>query len=97
MPKTKPWSELARQIPDTPERRIRKKEVLRAMDIGAMLGELQDHGWTVEDEQHDVLTIEHEEGVYLSAIRTYVELLGELEINAVFPGRTVRLVPPEDA
>lgn len=42
-----------------------------------------------------VSRIEREEDVYLSTLRRYVAALGgELEINAVFPDRTVSLVAP---
>lgn len=104
MPKTKPFSELKRKAPDTPERRLQSEQRRRAIKVGLVLGKLCD--------EHDVsragadqtylepgsgnTSIEHEEDVYLTTLRDSVELLGgELEINAVFPDQIVTLVPAE--
>jgi hypothetical protein len=41
-----------------------------------------------------VSKIEHQEDIYLSTLREYVEAIGgELEIKVVFPDETVSLVP----
>ena len=91
MPKTKPFSELLRKMPDTPERRLRSEQRRRAMETGLALGKLCD------ETTHLPTSIEHEEDVYLSTLRESIELLGgHLEINAVFPDRTVTLVPAQE-
>lgn len=97
MPKTRPWEQLRSKLPDTPELREQSKQRGRAMNVGLLLGELQDASWTTPDGQHEISSIEHEEDVYLSTLRDAVEMLGgQLEITAVFPDRKVRLVPAED-
>jgi hypothetical protein len=46
--------------------------------------------------QANVWRIEHEEDIYLSTLRRYVDALGgRLEIAAVFPDETIRLMPAE--
>ena len=93
MPKTKPFSELRQKMPDTPERRFKSAERRRGMEIGLALGKLCDE----DSRSLNVTKLEHHEGTYLATLRDSVELLGgHLEINAVFPDRTVQLVPAED-
>jgi hypothetical protein len=44
--------------------------------------------------QANVSQIEHTPDIYLSTLRNYVAALGgRLEINAVFPDQTIRLLP----
>lgn len=99
MTKTKPWAQLRDKLEDTPERRILAAQYRHAMDTADALGKLLDECTDPAQQSIDtssVTRVEHNEDVYLSALRNYVELLGgELEINAVFPDRTVTLVPAE--
>lgn len=94
MPKTKPISKLLKKMPDTPERRLRSEQRRRAIEIGITLGKLCDQPRTT---QARATSLDYEEDVYLSTLRESIELLGgHLEINAVFPDRTVTLVPAAD-
>lgn len=52
----------------------------------------------MEVTQANISRIEHEEDLYLSTLRAYVEALGgELQLRAVFPDRTVQLVDPRSS
>lgn len=104
MPNTKPFSELKRKTPDTPERRLQSEQRRRAIDVGLALGKLCDEHDAAQagtaqahlDTRSAHTSITHEEDVYLKTIRDSVEMLGgKLEINAIFPDRTVTLVPAE--
>lgn len=104
MPKTRPFSELTRKMPDTPERRLHSEQRRRAIRVGLVLGKLCDEhdasqsgaGQTHADIQPGDTCIEHEEDIYLATLRESVEMLGgELEIKAVFPDQTVTLVPAD--
>lgn len=100
MIKTKPWAQLRDKMEDTPEQRILAVQYRHAMDTAEAIGRLLDESPDVglqPTEDLNVASIEHEESEYLSALRNYVELLGgHLEISAVFPDRTVTLVPATD-
>lgn len=53
----------------------------------------RDAGVTEEDAL-DVTNIEHEEDAYLATLSRYIEVLGgHLEVTAVFPDQSIRLVP----
>jgi broad specificity phosphatase PhoE len=91
--KTKPRAQLRDKIEDTPERRILAAQYRRAMDTADALGKLLDE-CSDPAQPLSATRVEHNEDEYFSALRNYVELLGgELEIKAVFPDRTVTLVP----
>lgn len=101
MTKTKPFAALAAKAMADPVRRERIAAYERAIDDALALGELrltlgltqQDVAQALEVTQANVSRIEHEEDLYLSTLRGYVEALGgELEVAAVFPDRRVRLV-----
>src|SRR5690554_2473681 len=100
MTTTKPWSQLHDAIEDTPEHTYLAAQFRRAMVTAEALGQIVDDcseapGNGAEDSPR--LQIMHDEDEYLTALRYYVNLLGgHLEINAVFPDRTVQLVPAED-
>lgn len=92
----KPFSILARQIDEDPERRRRVDAMKRAMrDARALTLHRAGHG-LAEKESADSLNgaeavkapLEHEDelNAYLSTLRDYIEALGgELEITARFP------------
>jgi predicted transcriptional regulator len=99
--KRHPFSELANAAKADPVRRERIEQFTRAMEDALALAELrQELGVTQRDmaeslsvTQANVSRIEHEEDLYLSTLRGYVEALGgRLELNAVFPDRTVVIV-----
>lgn len=101
MPGHKPFSVLRDEIDRDPERRRRVNEMKRAYEDGERLMTLrkerkltqQDVADTLAVSQANVSRIEHQDDVYLSTLRAYIEALGgELEITARFPdGETVRV------
>lgn len=106
MTKTKPFAELAARAKADPVRRARIEQYKRAIDDALTLAELrqrqgvtqQQVAQTLNVSQANVSRIEHEEDVYLSTLRGYVAALGgRLEINAVFPDRSVSLVAARDS
>lgn len=101
MTKTKPFAEPAATAKVDPVRRARIEDETGAMLDALALAELRvavgatqvEVAEALATSQANVSRIEHEEDVYLSTLRRYVAALGgELEINAVFPDRTVALV-----
>lgn len=101
MTRTRPFAELAAKAKADPAGRARIEQYKRAMMDALALAELRtgagatqtDVAEALATSQANVSRIEHEEDVYLSTLRRYVAALGgELEINAVFPDRTVALV-----
>lgn len=102
MTKTKPFAELAAAVKADPVRRARIATYKRAMENAVALAELRAGRGVTQTEvaealgvtQANVSRIEHEEDLYLSTLRGYVEALGaELEVSAVFPDGKVTLVP----
>ena len=94
MPRTRPFSELVAGIRSDPERWHRTLQHRRAIETSLALGRLLDCDDSHAGCQPNISRIEHEEDIYLSTLREYVEALGgELEINVVFPDRKVRLEP----
>jgi transcriptional regulator with XRE-family HTH domain len=76
-------------------------EQKRAMRVALALGKLREQRGATQREvadaldvsQSNVSRIEHEDDVYLSTLRGYVEALGgKLEIRAVFPDDQVVLI-----
>jgi DNA-directed RNA polymerase specialized sigma subunit len=97
----KPFSILRREIDKDPERRRRVNEMKRAYEDAERLMVLrkqrnltqQDVADALNVSQANVSRIEHEDDVYLSTLRAYIEALGgELEITARFPdGEVLRV------
>lgn len=90
---TKPWKEVKRKTPDTPERRARSAARKQAMIDAMALGEIREkRGLTQTDvakvmevTQGRISRVERSPDVYLSTLREYVEALGgRLEVTAVF-------------
>jgi len=105
MTKTKPFAELAAKAKADPVRRARIEAYTRAIDDALALAELRNQRGVTQQEvaqtlnvsQANISRIEHREDVYLSTLRGYVAALGgRLEINAVFPDRSVSLVAAKD-
>jgi ribosome-binding protein aMBF1 (putative translation factor) len=103
-PKTtgKSFRELQRPIDVDPTRRARVDDYKRAMREAVALGELrasrdvtqQQLAGTLRTTQPNVSRIEHQDDLYLSTLRSYVEALGgHLELQAVFPDQTLVLDP----
>lgn len=101
MTRTRPFSELAKRVKVDPVQRAEMDEQKRAMRVALALGKLREQrGATQRDiadaldvSQSNVSRIEHEDDVYLSTLRGYVEALGgKLEIRAVFPDEQVVLI-----
>jgi transcriptional regulator with XRE-family HTH domain len=101
MTKTKSFGELARKAKADPSRRARIAAHKRAIDDALALAALRNERGATQHQlaqalgtsQANVSRVEHQEDVYLSTLRGYVEGLGgALEINAVFPDQTVALV-----
>lgn len=106
MSKTMPFRKFAADVLEDPDSRGRIDQYKRAMNVSLQLGQLRaDLGKTqlsvaqeLKTSQANVSRIEHEEDIYLSTLRNYVEALGgRLEIRAVFPEHAVVLVPAEEA
>jgi transcriptional regulator with XRE-family HTH domain len=97
---TKRLQALRAQIQADPQRRERVKQYERAIETALALGRLREARAVTQRElaarmavsQANVSRIEHEEDIYLSTLRTYIENLGgNLEINAVFPDATITI------
>jgi hypothetical protein len=101
------FSDLVQDIKSDPERRERLAQFRRAIDDALAISEVlsqvelevdtsntqRDVAESLAVSQANISRIEHEEDDYLSTLREYVSALGgKLEINAVFPDRTVALV-----
>ena len=101
MPKTKKFADLVEPIMRDPERRARVEEMTHAMRVAQRLGKIRAaQGATQADvaarlnvSQANISRIEHEDDLYLSTLRSYIEALGgELDVTARFPdGKTVRI------
>lgn len=97
----KPFSNLAREIESDSARMKRVREMTRAyLDAERLMALRKHRNLTQQDvadaldvSQANVSRIEHEDDVYLSTLRAYIEALGgELEITARFPdGDVVRV------
>jgi predicted transcriptional regulator len=96
------FKELKGGIDAEPSRRARVEEAKRAMRDALALAELrasrdltQVHlARALGVSQPNVSRIEHQEDVYLSTLRSYVQALGgQLEIRAVFDDEVVDLEP----
>lgn len=94
MTNRKPFAVLAAKAKADPVRRARIATYKRAMDDSLALAELRAVRGLTQTEvaetlgvtQANISRIEHEEDLYLSTLRGYVQGLGgELEVNAVFP------------
>lgn len=105
MPKTIPFRKFAADVLEDPDSRGRIDQYKRAINVSLQLGQLRaDLGKTqqslAEDlkmSQANVSRIEHEEDIYLSTLRNYIEALGgRLEIRAVFPEQIVTLIPADN-
>lgn len=100
----KPVKELRTQVDADPARRARVEEVKRAMREAFALAELRESrrltqqklAAAMEVSQANISRIEHQDDLYLSTLRGYVEALGgRLELRAVFPDQTVDLRAPD--
>lgn len=97
----KPFSNLTKDIERDPVRMQRVRDMTRAYLDAERLMELRSHRNLTQREVADALgvsqanvsRIEHEDDVYLSTLRAYIEALGgELEITARFPdGEVLRV------
>ncbi len=103
MTRTKPWREIRRDVEDTPAARARGDALTRAMEDALALGRLREARGTTQVEpagvlgvtQANVSRIEHQDDLYLSTLREYVEALGgRLQIAAIFDDQTILLTPP---
>jgi DNA-binding XRE family transcriptional regulator len=92
-PKTKKFGELRHAVDANPARRARVEAIKKAYGAGEALQRLREQrkgsqagvAGNLGVSQANVSRIEHEEDVYLSTVRSYVEALGgRLEIRAVF-------------
>lgn len=102
MSQTWPIDDILAKHADDPVRKARREQYNRAMTDALALGALREHRATSPVEaarppavgQTTISRLEHEEDLYLSTLRDYVEALGgRLEINAVFPDQTITLIP----
>ena len=96
------FRKLQARIAADPERRARLESERRLTEAIIALSALREargatqqqiaEAWDVT--QANVSQIEHTPDIYLSTLRNYVAALGGcLEINAVFPDHTIRLLP----
>ncbi|MDQ2784673.1 MAG: helix-turn-helix domain-containing protein [Chloroflexota bacterium] len=94
---------MSAEIDADPVRRARVESGKRAMETVLALAELrnargvtqQDVAGRINSSQANVSRIEHEEDVYLSTLRAYIEALGgHLEMRAIFPdGEVIGIAP----
>jgi len=98
--RTRPYRELSERINADPVRREHIEAGKRAMRDAIALSRLREHrGLTqaavarsLNQTQANVSRIEHEEDLYLSTLRGYVEAMGgSLEISAVFDDERIVL------
>ena len=98
-----PISKLIDPILRDPERKARIDQLQRVMDDVIALTEAREtQGLTQQQvasklgvSQANISRIEHEEDLYLSTLREYVEALGgELQLKAVFEGQDIYLDLP---
>jgi DNA-binding Xre family transcriptional regulator len=98
--RTKNFRELRAQIDADPERRQRVEAQTQALLAVVKLAELREARRATQRElagalemtQANVSRIEHEDDIYLSTLRRYVEALGgQLEVHAVFDDETVKV------
>jgi predicted transcriptional regulator len=96
----KSFSKLRAPIDADPVRRARVEEVKHAMREALALAELRESRQVTQQKlaealnvtQANVSRVEHQDDLYLSTLRGYVEALGgELQIRAVFDDETVDL------
>lgn len=94
MPRTKSFANLRQRIDEDPERRRRVADMKRAKLAAQRLSGMRERRSMTQREVADALAvsqanvsrIEHEDDLYLSTLRAYVEALGgTLDINARFP------------
>jgi len=90
----KPFSNLTKEIEQDPVRMKRVRDMTRAMLDAQRLAKLrsqrnltqQDVANSLNVSQANISRIEHEDDLYLSTLRAYIEALGgELELSARFP------------
>src|SRR5947199_7406824 len=99
----KKFRDLAAAIDNDPVRRAKVDEEKRAMYTVLALAELRNARGATQGEiarrldvsQANISRIEHEENIYLSTLRDYIDALGgKLELRVVFPdGAVINLVP----
>jgi DNA-binding Xre family transcriptional regulator len=98
--RTKSFRELRARIDADPRRRERVEAQTQALLAVVKLAELREARQATQQElaqalemtQANVSRIEHEDDIYLSTLRRYVEALGgQLEVHAVFPDETVKV------
>ncbi len=83
----------AREEIDAHKRAMRDAMKLAELRSSIDNGQQQQATATPDESHPSISSIEHEEDVYLSALRSYVEALGgELQLNAVFPDAIVTIV-----
>jgi DNA-binding XRE family transcriptional regulator len=99
----KPFSALKEPILKDPVERAAVDEIRRAIrDIAALTEARENQGLTQQEladrlgvSQANISRIEHEEDLYLSTLRSYVEALGgELQVKAVFEDQEIYLAVP---
>jgi DNA-binding XRE family transcriptional regulator len=92
---------LEERLQADPEARLRVEEYRRAMRDALALADLRESRGVTQAELADVLEVsqanvsrvEHKDDLYLSTLSKYVAALGgRLELTAVFPDQTVRLM-----
>ncbi|MBX3071691.1 MAG: XRE family transcriptional regulator [Thermomicrobiales bacterium] len=95
-----------KRLADDPERRERLAIMQRAMEDMLALSEVRDRmdmtqkqvAETLGVSQANISRIEHEEDLYLSTLRDYVEALGgELQVKAVFEDQEIYLAVPGES
>ncbi len=101
--RTRPFSELSDPILKDPVRRARIETMQRAIEDAIALTEARENQGLTQQQlaeklgvsQANISRIEHEEDLYLSTLRAYVEALGgELQVKAVFEDQEIYLGVP---
>ncbi len=100
---TRRFADIKRHVDTDPGYQAEADEMTRAMEDALTLGRIREsRGMTqtavagaLGQTQANVSRIEHQDDLYLSTLREYVEALGgRLQISAIFDDQTILLTPP---
>ena len=100
---TKRFADIKRHLDTDPGYQAEADEMTRAMEDALTLGRIRESRGMTQTTvagalgvtQANVSRIEHQDDLYLSTLREYVEALGgRLQIAAIFDDQTILLTPP---
>ncbi len=100
---TRRFADIKRHVDTDPGYQAEADEMTRAMEDALTLGRIRESRGMTQTTvagalgvtQANVSRIEHQDDLYLSTLREYVEALGgRLQIAAIFDDQTILLTPP---